>query len=292
MSRILITGRNSFVGNNIIKYSKFRDVDEVSLFLNKPGEINFGNYDVVIHLVAIVHQKRTISEQEYFKINHDLCLEVAKLAKNAGVKQFVFLSTVKVYGQFIKGSAHWDERSSCYPDDAYGKSKYAAELSLKKLNDENFKVAIVRTPLVYGEGVRANMLSILKLVYFFNILPFKDVRNRRSFTSTENLVAFIDRIIEKNVSGIFIAMDKEAISTSDLIKIIAESLGKRVFLFKIPDFIIIIGTHFFPGIFDRLYGSYEMQNAETLKTLDFEPPHKTQDCIKNMVISFKRHRKY
>ena len=288
MTRILITGKDSFVGSNIRKYSVFRDIEEISLLDNKPEDINFGKYNIIIHLVAIVHQKKTIPEIQYFIINRDLCLKVAELAKNAGVKQFIFLSTVKVYGKFISGSEPWNEKSLCIPEDAYGKSKYEAELALKKLADENFTVSIIRTPLVYGEYVRANMLSILKLINRTHILPFKDVENRRNFTGAENLVSFIDRIIEKRASGVFIAMDEKAISTSKLVKMISENLDKKIVLFKIPDFIIKIGMTVFPSIFDRLYGSFEMDNSRTLEILDFKPPFPTSVGIKKMVQSFKQ----
>ena len=286
--KILITGTNSFVGRNFIQYSRFRDIEEISLLDNKPEDINFGKYNIIIHLVAIVHQKKTIPENQYFIINRDLCLKVAELAKNAGVKQFIFLSTVKVYGKFISGSEPWNEKSLCRPEDAYGKSKYEAELSLRKLSDENFTVSIIRTPLVYGEDVRANMLSILKLINRTHILPFKNVENRRSFTGAENLVSFIDRIIEKRASGVFIAMDEKAISTSKLVKMISENLDKKIVLFKIPDFIIKIGMAVLPGIFDRLYGSFEMDNSRTLEILDFKPPFPTSEGIKKMVQSFKK----
>ena len=287
MTRILITGKDSFVGSNIRKYSVFRDIEEISLLDNKPEDINFEKYNIIIHLVAIVHQKKTIPENQYFIINRDLCLKVAELAKNAGIKQFIFLSTVKVYGKFISGSEPWNEKSLCIPEDAYGKSKYEAELALKKLADENFTVSIIRTPLVYGEYVRANMLSILKLINRTHILPFKDVENRRNFTGAENLVSFIDRIIEKRASGVFIAMDEKAISTSKLVKMISENLDKKIVLFKIPDFIIKIGMNVFPSIFDRLYGSFEMDNSRTLEILDFKPPFSTSVGIKKMVHSFK-----
>src|ERR1035437_9439039 len=177
MTKILITGKNSFVGRNIRKFSKFKNVEEISLFENKPCDIDFGNYDVVIHLVAIVHQTRRIPEEEYFLINKDLCLKVAENAKKAGVKQFIFLSSVKVYGKFIPGSEPWYEDSKCLPDDSYGKSKYEAEKALRKLEDSGFIVSVVRTPLVYGKEVKANMLSIMKLVRASYILPFKDVHN-------------------------------------------------------------------------------------------------------------------
>ena len=144
-----------------------------------------------------MHQTIKISEDEYFKINRDLCLEVAKFAKKAGVKQFVFLSTVKVYGKFIKGYSFWNEKSQCFPDDAYGKSKYAAEIALKELNDSNFTVSIVRTPLVYGEGVKANMLSILKLIKKSHFLPFKNVNNREALHPQKTLLHLLTILLKK-----------------------------------------------------------------------------------------------
>jgi len=287
MTRILITGAGSFVGSNFIHFSKYRDVEEISLFTNKPEDINFSQFDVVLHLVAIVHQSKQIPEKEYYKINRDLCVEVAEQAKKAGVKQFVFLSTVKVYGEFIPESGAWNENSICIPDDAYGKSKYEAELALKKIEDAGFTVSIIRTPLVYGEGVRANMLSIIKLVDTFPILPFGKVNNKRSFTSAGNLAGFIDRIIEKRASGIFLAMDEKPLSTTELVNYISEFLNKKVVLFKVPGIIIKIGTFFIPRIFDRLYGSFEMDNSKTLKKLDFKPPFTSAEGIEKMVLAYK-----
>jgi nucleoside-diphosphate-sugar epimerase len=286
MAKILITGTNSFVGTNFIKYSRFRDVDEVSLYRRNPEEISFEGYDVIIHLVAIVHQKKTIPENQYYIINRDLCIKVAELAKKSGVRQFIFLSTVKVYGKFISGSDPWNERSICLPEDAYGKSKYQAEQALTSLEDNNFTISIIRTPLIYGEDVKANMLSIMKLIYKSPILPFKDVNNRRNFTGAENLVSFIDRIIERRASGVFIAMDSEAISTSELVKMISKNLNRKIFLFKIPDFIVKFGMVVFPGIFDRLFGSFEMDNSMTLQRLAFKPPFETNDGIRKMTESF------
>jgi len=285
--KILITGENSFVGRSFLGYSTYKDVSEISLIKHAPESIDYNLYDVVIHLVAIVHQKKTIPESQYFIINRDLCLKVAELAKTAGVKQFIFLSTVKVYGKFISGSEPWNEHSLCLPEDAYGKSKYEAEVALKKLEDECFTISIIRTPLVYGEYVRANMLSIMKLVSRIGILPFKNVNNRRNFTGAENLASFIDRIIERRASGIFIAMDEKAISTSELVKMISKNLGKKIILFKIPDFIVKVGMIVFPSIFDRLYGSFEMDNSRTLKVLDFKPPVPISEGIKKMVESFR-----
>lgn len=286
MPRILITGADSFVGTNFKRYSRYMNVEEVSLFTNKPEDINFSQFDVVLHLVAIVHQSKTISEKEYFKINKNLSLRTAEEAKKAGVKQFIFLSTVKVYGEFNPESGPWTENSKCYPDDPYGKSKYEAETELRKLEDNDFIVSIIRTPLVYGKDVRANMLSIMKLVDTMRILPFGNVNNKRSFTYTKNLIGFIERIIEKRASGVFIAMDTEPLSTTELIKLIAKHLDKRVTLVTIPLLLIKLGKILMPKISERLFGSFEMENSQTLKHLDFVPQYSTEEGIKEMVKAY------
>ena len=291
MTKVLITGANSFVGTNFQFFSQYKDVEEISLFENKPEDINFGKYNVVLHLAAIVHQSRKIPESEYFNINRDLCLRVAEHAKKAGIKQFVFLSTVKGYGEFVPKFGLCNENSKCIPDDAYGKSKYEAELGLKKMEDVNFTVSVIRTPLVYGEGVKANMLSIVKLVDSFSLLPFGKIDNKRNFTYTENLVGFIDQIIEECASGIFIAKDENAISTTELVNYLSKHLGKKVILFKLSQIFTRIGAFFIPGIFDRLYGSLEFDNSKTKKELNYKPPFSTEEGIKKMVISYKNRKK-
>src|SRR5450759_5019064 len=188
MTKILITGAKSFVGTSFRKFSQFENTDEISLYENKPEDIDFSRYDVILHLAAIVHQSKKISESEYFKVNRDLCLRTAESAKKAGIKQFVFLSTLKVYGDFIQNTELRNEHSKCFPEDAYGKSKHEAEIGLKKLEDPDFTVSIIRPPLVYGEGVIANMLSIVKIIEFFPFLPLGCINNRRNFIYTENLV--------------------------------------------------------------------------------------------------------
>jgi UDP-glucose 4-epimerase len=144
---------------------------------------------------------------------------------------------------------------------------------------------------VYGEGVQANMYSILKLINAFPVLPFKNVENKRSFTSVENLTAFIDRIILKQKSGIFIAVDEKPLSTTELVNLISRNLERNIILIKVPQFLTNIGMFMFPKIFERLYGSFELDNSETLKALDFKPPFSTEECIKRMVLAFKSQNK-
>lgn len=286
MSRILVIGKNSFIGKNFEKYSVFKDINFVSIREKKIEDIDFKNYDIVLHLAAIVHQTRKIEEQEYFRINRDLCLEVAQSSKKNGVKQFVFLSTIKVFGNQAKESIILNENSICLPNDAYGKSKYMAELGLKEIEDESFKVAIVRTPLVYGEGVGANMLKMINLVQNFFILPFGNIKNRRSMTYVGNLVGFIDRIIEKQVSGIFIAQDTNPISTTELTILIAEALSRKIKLIVIPRFLLKFVSLLFPNLTIRLFESLEFDNTFTKEFLEYIPEVSTNEGIKRMVESY------
>jgi nucleoside-diphosphate-sugar epimerase len=291
MTKILITGANSFVGTNFRRYSQYEDIEEISLHENRPEDIDFSRYDVILHLAAIVHQSKKIRESEYFNVNRDYCLRTAVFAKKAGIKQFVFLSTLKVYGEFVPGTEVLNENSKCVPDDAYGRSKYEAEIGLKNLEDNNFTVSIIRPPLIYGEEVKANMLRIIKLIETIPILPFGKVNNKRNFIYTENLVGFIDKIIEKKASGVFIAKDESSISTTELVNYLSKYLGRRVTLFKLPEIFIRISSFFIPGISERLYGSSEFDNNKTKKELNYKPPFSTEEGIRKMVISYKNREK-
>ena len=287
--RLLVIGKNSFVGKNIRLYSKFDTIDFISLREVKPENIPFFNYDVVIFLAAIVHQSKRIPDAEYFWVNSDLAFETALLAKEHGIKQFIYLSTIKVYGSKSDHRIR-TENSPCFPDDAYGKSKYQAELRIKPLNDEHFTVSIIRTPIVYGEGVKANMLKLVQLVDKFPILPLGNLHNKRNITFVGNLVGFLDRIIELRSPGVFIAMDEEAVSTSQLVHYIAKALNKKARLLKIPVFIIKAGQKIFPGIFNKLFGSLEFDNTMTKADLGFKAPYSVESGIKIMVEAYKNNK--
>jgi nucleoside-diphosphate-sugar epimerase len=288
MPNILITGARSFVGTNFIKYSQFREIDQVSLLQTKPENIDFEKYGVVLHLAAIVHQVKKIPDSDYFKVNRDLCLNVARCAKKAGVKQFIFLSTLKVYGKVPSDGKFVNENSECFPEDAYGRSKLAAEIGLRNLESKNFVVSIIRTPLVYGEGVKANMKSLIRLIEKYPVLPFRDTHNKRNFTYTENLVGFIDQIILKKASGTFITMDENAVSTTELVTFISESLNKKIRLFSLPDSFIKFFSKIIPEIFDRLYSSLEVDNRMTKSVLGYNPPFSTEEGVRRMISSYKK----
>jgi UDP-glucose 4-epimerase len=286
MKKILITGANSFVGGNFRNYSQFENIEEISLTENKPEDIDFSKYDVVLHLAAIVHQSKKIPESEYLSINRDLCLRTAECAIKAGIKQFVFLSTLKVYGEYLPAYEVRNENSECFPDDPYGKSKYEAEIGLKKMENADFTVSIIRPPLVYGRGVKANMLSLVKLIDTFPFLPFRNIPNRRNFVYIENLVGYIDRIIDEKASGIFITKDDDALSTTDLVLYISKSLRKKVNLFKFPEIIIRFIAYIRPGTYKRLFGSFEFDNNLTKTKLNYSPPYSSEEGIKKWLSSY------
>jgi len=291
MAKVLITGTNSFIGTNFRKFSSFKDVDSISLFKNKPEDIEFSRYDVVLHLAAIVHQSKKIPDEEYYYINRDLCLRVAENAKKSGIKHFVFISTLKVYGESVSTNMVRNEKSECYPDDIYGKSKYEAELALKNLEDGNYSVSIIRSSLVYGEGVKANMLRMIRLIEICPVLPFGNANNNRSFIYIENLVNLIDTIIQKRSSGIFIAIDEKAISTKQLVVFIARYLERNIHLIRLPPFLLNVWNKLSPGTFNRLFGSLEFDNSITISRLNFHYPYSTEEGIRRMVMSYKTSKK-
>lgn len=133
-------------------YKQKYNIRSFSFLKDDINNLDCSSVDIVFHLAALVHQMGGASAEEYERVNVSQTLELAKRAKKAGVKQFIFMSTVKVYGEETN-----TKYSECYPEDEYGKSKLKAELELLKLEDENFKISIIRTPIVYGFGVKANI---------------------------------------------------------------------------------------------------------------------------------------
>lgn len=284
---ILITGSSGFVGTSFIQLSSGLNICEVDLLTTTIEKVNFNGIDSVLHLAALVHQMKGASEGHYYKVNRDLAFEVAKRAKSSGVRHFILMSTAKVYGESTKENFSWNENSPCNPTDPYGKSKFEAEQLIKGLEDENFKVAIVRSPLVYGSGVKANMLNFVKLVDKVPILPFKGINNLRSMVYVGNLVALLKHIIEKQASGIFIAGDRSPLSTMELVKLIIKGIGKKRILIQLPNFILKVANLIKPAFVDRLFGSLVLDNTNTNDSLEFIPPFTNEEGVLEMIDWYK-----
>lgn len=281
MKKLLITGSNGFVGSYFIK--KYKDKYDIKTFSFLKDDINSldcSDIDVVFHLSALVHQMGGASANEYEKINVIQTIELAKKAKESGVKHFVFMSTVKVYGE--ETNSKYTENTVCNPEDDYGKSKLKAEQELQKLEDENFKISIIRTPIVYGYGVKANIKNLINLVNKVPVLPFGKIKNKRSMVYIGNLCHLVDEIIIQKKSGIFLACDDEPLSTSKLIELITKNLDKKIYLIKIPFFESLLKI-LKPSFQKRLYGSLEIDNSITKEKLNLKNPYSVEDGIRLMI---------
>lgn len=285
MKNIMITGANSFIGSYFKSHSKGNEITEVCLLENKPEDISCVNKDVVFHVAAIVHQDKAIPEETYFKVNSDLAYEVAKKAKQDGVKQFIFMSTVKVYGENSTVEKPWTEYSECLPVDAYGKSKLEAEKRLMELNDKTFVVSIIRTPVVYGSGVKGNIQKIAKFVKKWKFIPFKGINNKRAMVYIGNLIALIHQVIEKQQFGIFLASDDKIISTSEFVKHLITSSGKKKYFITFPVLFQKLIKLLKPNLYNRLFDSMVIDNSKTFKELNYMPPYSIEFGLKDVVKS-------
>ena len=287
MKKLLITGSNGFVGNYFInKYKNKYEIKTFSFLKDDINSLDCSDIDVVFHLSALVHQMDGASKEEYEKVNVTQTLELAKKAKVSGVKQFVFMSTIKVYGE--ETSNIYTENTICNPEDEYGKSKLKGEQELLCLSEEGlglsdgFKVSIIRTPIIYGYGVKANIKNLVNLVNKVSILPFGKIENKRSMVYIGNLCHLVYETITQEKSGIFLASDDEAISTSRLIELIAKNLDKKIYLVKIPFFESLLKI-LKPSFHKRLYGSLEVDNSITKEKLNLKNPYSVEEGIKLMV---------
>jgi len=281
--KIIITGASGFIGKSFWENNKNHELMQVSLSRNALSSYDFHNYDALLHLSALVHQMKGAPESEYFLINSDLTFETAKKAKESGVKHFIFMSSIKACGESSTIQKPFTEKSICYPIDPYGKSKLDAENKIMLLADNEFQVAVIRSPLVYGAGVKANMYNLIRLVDKLPFLPFDKINNRRSFVYVMNLVALISKIIESESSGIYLASDPESISTSELIRSISRALNKKKRMLSTPSMVEKILSHSLPSVYDRLWGSLEVDPAQGWNNLGFIPPFTTEMGIQETV---------
>ena len=233
MKKVLITGANSYIGTSVEKYITAHYPDEcefttLDTFGGEWLEKSFADYDVVFHVAGIAHQKeKKCNKDDYYKINRDLAFDVAKKAKDSGIKQFIFLSSMSVYGK-LQGKITQD--TALLPNTNYGKSKMLAENDILTLNDNCFKVCILRPPMVYGHACKGNYQTLRKLALKFKIFPY--VKNERSMLYIDNLCEFIRLAILNEESGIFFPQNCEYTNTSEMVKMIAAAHGRKIYLIR------------------------------------------------------------
>lgn len=281
MRNILITGSSGFLGTYFInKYSNTYNINRFSFLNDNLEKLELNTISTIIHLSALVHQMGGATKEEYERVNVTQTLDLAKKAKESGVGHFIFMSSVKVYGEESTGV--YNEQTECHPQDEYGVSKLNAELELHKLEDDNFKISIIRTPIVYGYGVKANIKNLVSLINKVSILPFGNINNKRSMVYIGNLCHLVDMIIEKKQRGVFLATDDKPLSTTKLIELIAKELDKKVYLLNIPFFPYLL-KKLKPSFYKRLYESLEIDNTKTKEMLNLKNPYSVEDGIRYMI---------
>lgn len=273
--KILVTGENSYIAKSFQQYMEKRGMAEqaggFAFRCGQNGRVtllsvrddawrqeDFSQYDAVIHCAGIVHRKgNEVSADEYYRVNRDLSIELAVKAKEAGIGQFIFISTMNVYGV---STGVITANTEPVPQSLYGKSKLAAEKELQNLQSDEFKVCIVRPPMIYGNGCKGNYRPLAKLARKTPIFP--DVKNERSMLYIDNLCELLRLLVENEEAGMFFPQDKEYVKTSEMVRRIAECHGKKMVLTGIFNPLIRVFSGI--GVVKKVFGSlvYEKVMSE------------------------------
>lgn len=308
MNKYLITGATGFVGKALVVYllSKTSDIkalvrksstdfplsvkqipvcDLADLVLDDTSALlreKFNDVDVVIHTAARVHVMNDNASDpliEFRKVNRDATLVLARISAEAGVKRFVFLSSIKVNGEMTNPGRPFTPEDIHVPDDPYGLSKYEAEQGLLALAKETgMEVVIIRPPLVYGPGVKANFASMMRWMGKSVPLPFGAIHNQRSLVALDNFVSFISLCADlekapKAANQVFLISDGEDVSTTELLIKVAKSLGKRSLLIPVPVWLMVFVAKLInkSAVANRLFSSLQVDSSKVRDLLGWKP---------------------
>lgn len=236
-NKILVIGQGSYIGENFKKYAWLKYNCQVDICNAKNGEwkkIDFSNYNVIYDVAGIVHIKETSKNSKlYYAVNRDLAYEIAQKAKKSKVRQFVYLSSMSVYG-LVYGRI--DSNTPVNPQNAYGKSKFEAEKLLWQLGDEEFTVSILRPPMVYGKGCKGNYQKLRKFALKSPIFP--KCRNERSMIYIDNLSSIVWKTIENCVGGVIFPQNIDYFCTYDMVSHVACIHKKKIYGIKVTNFLV------------------------------------------------------
>ncbi|MGM8213832.1 NAD-dependent epimerase/dehydratase family protein [Virgibacillus sp. W0430] len=289
MKRILITGSNSYIGTSFKKWvSQYPDeysVDFISVRNDYWKRKSFSKYDVIFHTAAIVHVKEKDTDK-YFKINRDLTVELAEKAKREGVKQFIFLSTMGVYGTDI---GYITKDTQPIPKTPYARSKYEAEQFLLGINSKDFNVSILRPPIVYGKDCPGNYTRLANMAIKLPFFP--NIENERSMIYIDNLSEFIRILIDNSQGGIYFPQNKDYVNTTNLVMLIAKAHGREVRTLKGLNWMILIGLRLSKTL-RKVFGSYVYDKEMSIisiyeKSFDYETISFEENVRKTEASSFK-----
>jgi UDP-glucose 4-epimerase len=301
MSKVLLTGGSGFVGTRLLQHPLFKEALTVGRTSpDKGGKFTYipltessdytevlSDVNVVVHVAARAHMMNEIARDplsEYRKTNTLATLNLAKQAIKAGVKRFIFISSIKVLGDNTEIGQPFSITDSLNPKDAYGVSKAEAEIGLMRLcRDSNMAFVIIRPPLVYGAGVKGNFEKLLQLISMRIPLPLGSVNNKRSMVSIDNLVDLICVCIKdtKAKNQIFLVSDDFDMSLPELLYELSKARSYESRLIKFP--LGLLRLMFFclgkSGIYNRLCGSMQVDLTHTKRQLGWEPPFSIQESL-------------
>ncbi|WP_431029116.1 NAD-dependent epimerase/dehydratase family protein [Lysinibacillus sp. LZ02] len=270
--KVLITGENGYISGQLYDYlnSKNNGFQVIKKSVRSNIEnIDLNGIETVVHLAGLVHKKKGYPDREYIQVNCELTKNLALSAKKQGVKQFIFFSTMAVYG-FQKGEI--TSFTATNPETVYGKSKLLAEKELERIASEDFKVAIVRPPMVYGPNCPGNYKLLSDFIKVAPIFPYID--NKRSMIFIGNLNVFIEEVMINRDSGVFHIQDPNFVSTTNMVKNIANINNLNIRISKRLGIIlskILKNNKLYLKVFGDLFYSTDLTiyNENTYQKYDF-----------------------
>lgn len=266
--KILIIGKNSYIGNHIDEWlSKHgHQVTQLDVLNDEWKTFNYSPYDAIVHVAGIVHQPKCQDWSLYKRVNTDMPITIATMAKEQGVGQYVFFSTMGVYGAGKRLTPNiLDEKTPLAPKGMYGKSKLMAEEGLRKLQDGTFHVAFVRPPSVYGKGCRGGYITgFSSIARRLPVIPRAYENVKQSFIYIDNLSELVKLVIEKNKAGVFCPQDDKSVSANELLQAIVNGIGRKYRSSWLLGLCVRL-LHFIPLV-KKAYGGVEY--ARSLSNID------------------------
>lgn len=273
MKKILITGAGSYVGESVRRYilstSTDFQIDAVDTMGDNWKKADYSQYDVVYHVAGIAHVNADPKmEALYYKVNRDLTIEVARTAKAAGVKQFIFMSSQIVFheSQSLKTEVLTAETKE-NPNGFYGDSKLQAELGIKPLEDENFKVCILRPCMIYGPNAKGNFPRLAKLACKTPIFPCW--HNKRSMLYIDNLAEFVKQAVLRELSGTYYPQNRELADTVEIIRFFAKTAGHRIWISHLLNPFVWLGSFVLQPI-NKMFATYYYDPEMSKMDFDYQ----------------------
>lgn len=262
---ILIIGKDSYIGNHIDEWlTQFGHiVTQLDVLTDEWKSYDYSAFDAIVHVAGIVHRPDCIDWELYKRVNADMPLEIAKKAKEQGVKLYIYFSTMGVYKmgkEFRPSIVRKDTPLVGDVGSMYGKSKLMAEKALNGLNDNTFSVAVVRPPSVYGKGCKGGYITgFTKIALMLPILPRAYEEVRQSFIYIDNLSECVRIIIENHLAGVFCPQDDEIPNANRLFTVICQSLGKKYRDSRLLGFLLRLLS--FVPLVKKAYGGIEYDRS-------------------------------